>query len=63
MRKLILTSTLLATAWMVRPGAAAPQAIGFDGALPDFTNVDVESSHVYDYTFTSAPVDWRLPLE
>jgi hypothetical protein len=40
--------------------ADTPQAIGFEGALPDFNNVEVESNNVYDYTFTSAPTDWRV---
>ncbi len=39
---------------------AAPEAIGFDGAMPDLGAVQVESGHVYDYTFTSAPVDWKV---
>ena len=60
MRKLILTSVLLGAAVSARPGMAAPEAIGFDGAMPDLGAVQVESGHVYDYTFTSAPVDWKV---
>ncbi|HEY0076266.1 MAG TPA: hypothetical protein VGB77_19360 [Abditibacteriaceae bacterium] len=40
--------------------ADTPQAIGFEGALPDFNNVEVQNTNVYDYTFTSAPTDWRV---
>jgi hypothetical protein len=29
------------------------------GARPDLSAVEVESGNVYDYTFASAPVDWR----
>jgi len=35
------------------------QSIGIKGAFPDFQKVAVESAHVYDYTFASAPTDWR----
>jgi len=45
---------------MMRPALATPGVIGFDGALPDFGAVEVESGNVYDYTFASAPVDWRV---
>lgn len=41
-------------------GLAGPQAIGLQGAIPDFAKIDVESPHVYDYTFASAPTDWRV---
>ena len=38
-----------------------PDAIGFQDASPPFLReVKIESSHVYDYTFASAPVDWRV---
>ncbi|HEY0075991.1 MAG TPA: hypothetical protein VGB77_17960 [Abditibacteriaceae bacterium] len=40
--------------------ADAPHAIGFDGAMPPLSDVEVESNNVYDYTFTSAPTDWRV---
>ena len=40
--------------------ASAPEAIGFDGALPDLGAVQVESGNVYDYTFSTAPVDWKV---
>ena len=37
-----------------------PEAIGFSGAMPDLGAVQVESGNVYDYTFSSAPVDWKV---
>ena len=40
--------------------AEVPQAIGFDGAIPALSDVEVASNNVYDYTFTSAPTDWRV---
>lgn len=40
--------------------ADAPHAIGFDGAMPSLQDVEVESNNVYDYTFTTAPADWRV---
>lgn len=39
---------------------AAPQTIGLSGALPDLKNVHIDNGNVYDYTFTSAPADWRV---
>ncbi|HEX8834000.1 MAG TPA: hypothetical protein VF719_07350, partial [Abditibacteriaceae bacterium] len=39
---------------------AAPQSIGLQGAVPNFEKVEIESPHVYDYTFTEAPTDWRV---
>ncbi|MDQ3814265.1 MAG: hypothetical protein M3347_09985 [Armatimonadota bacterium] len=43
-----------------KPVRAEPQLIGLGGALPDFKTVEVENGHVYDYTFASAPTDWRI---
>src|SRR5687767_15115984 len=39
--------------------ADAPHAIGFGGSLP-LREVEVNNGHVYDYTFASAPSDWRV---
>jgi hypothetical protein len=39
---------------------AAPSVIGFDGAMPNLADVQIESGNVYDYTFTSAPTDWLV---
>lgn len=40
--------------------AEAAPTVGFSGAVPDFKSVAVESDHVYDYTFSTAPVDWKI---
>ncbi len=40
--------------------ADAPHAIGFEGAMPSLQDVEVQSNNVYDYTFTTAPADWRV---
>ncbi len=40
--------------------SAAPTSIGFAGTLPDFKAVDLQTRHVYDYTFASAPTDWKI---
>lgn len=37
---------------------AAPAALGLSGAMPDLKGVQIESQNVYDYTFSTAPVDW-----
>jgi len=62
-KPLLLASLLLPAlahcALAAPPGSAAPQNIGIQGALPDFKRVDIQSPHVYDYTFASAPTDWR----
>ena len=58
-RSSLLLGALAATL-TARAALAAPETIGFDGALPDFGAVEVENGHVYDYTFVSAPVDWRV---
>jgi hypothetical protein len=39
---------------------AAPETIGLSGALPDLKTVQIDNGNVYDYTFTSAPADWRV---
>ena len=36
------------------------QSIGLQGSLPNFAKVQITSPHVYDYTFSSAPTDWRV---
>lgn len=38
----------------------ASTAIGFAGVLPDFKGVNLETRHVYDYTFSTAPTDWKI---
>ena len=43
------------------PAASAlGQSIGISGAMPDFDHVNISSPNVYDYTFASAPTDWRV---
>ncbi|MBV9865319.1 MAG: hypothetical protein JO316_08220 [Abitibacteriaceae bacterium] len=42
----------------LQPAQAAPEALAFSGSLPDVKNIEIENSHVYDYTFTTAPTDW-----
>jgi hypothetical protein len=42
------------------PGPGAGQVIGLRGAVPNFDQVQIASPHVYDYTFASAPTDWRV---
>jgi hypothetical protein len=36
------------------------ETIGLSGLLPNFETVQIDSSHVYDYTFASAPTDWWM---
>lgn len=57
-----MSRSFLLAAFLAVPLAAhaAPTSIGFAGALPDFKSVDVETRHVYDYTFSTAPTDWRI---
>jgi hypothetical protein len=59
----ITQSTLmagLALATVAPMAGAAPETIALSGALPDLKTVQIDNSHVYDYTFTSAPTDWRV---
>ena len=49
---------LLAVSLWAAPSSAAPHTIGISGTTPDFKTVEVDSDHVYDYTFTTAPTDW-----
>ena len=52
---LAASSALLA----ISPAFAAPaQTIGLSGVMPDLGSVQVNSAHVYDYTFASPPTDW-----
>lgn len=70
MKLLGLAVAALAMAWCsagaqasgTAPGLAAPrpQAIGLAGSFPDFQSVAISSPHVYDYTFATAPTDWRV---
>ncbi|HEX8551169.1 MAG TPA: hypothetical protein VF681_06390 [Abditibacteriaceae bacterium] len=49
----------LAATCFVATSYAAPQTIGVQGAMP-IDKVEIASPHVYDYTFASAPTDWRV---
>ena len=39
---------------------AAPQEIALSGATPDLKTLQLDSPHVYDYTFAVAPTDWLI---
>jgi hypothetical protein len=56
----LLLSGILAAPMLTVPANAGPESIGFDGALPSLHEVEIDNAHVYDYTFASAPVDWRV---
>lgn len=53
-------SALLALGAVASPSMAEPTTIGFAGALPDLKGVDLETRNVYDYTFSTAPTDWKI---
>ena len=54
------TKVLLAFLTISGVASANPQSIGLTGAVPVLRDVQIESGHVYDYTFTTAPTDWRV---
>ena len=55
----ILTIAAGSALFATSPAFAAPaQTIGLSGVMPDLGSVQVDSSHVYDYTFASPPTDW-----
>jgi len=56
----LIAGLTLCMPMLAAPAFAAPETIGLTGTLPDLKTVQVDSSHVYDYTFTSAPTDWRV---
>jgi hypothetical protein len=58
-RRLVAPAFGILTA-LAAPSLAAPTSIGFSGALPDFKGVGIETRHVYDYTFSTAPTDWKI---
>ena len=65
MRSPILLSILVATVAHASPDAQdkpveVPPTLSLSGASFDLKDVSVGSSHVYDYTFSTAPVDWRV---
>lgn len=69
-KKISLSRTVLCACSLAAAitGVAAPsladnpsvQTIGLAGVLPDLKTVEIDSSNVYDYTFSSAPTDWSV---
>ena len=57
MKRLLSTLAVLSLASIAH---AAPQTIGVQGTVPNLEKVEISSPHVYDYTFASAPTDWRV---
>lgn len=57
-----LATAFLFALFLSRPLLASPtgvaQTIGMSGAMPALDSVQINSSHVYDYTFASPPTDW-----
>ena len=57
-------AVLFAASFLALAGAsnafAAPQEIALSGATPDLKTLQLDSPHVYDYTFAVAPTDWRI---
>ena len=57
-------AVLFAASFLALTGAskafAAPQEIALSGATPDLKTLQLDSPHVYDYTFAVAPTDWRI---
>ncbi len=58
-RRLALALLVMGSA-LAAPVFAAPDAIGFGGALPLRNEVRLDSAQQYDFTFDAAPVDWRV---
>ena len=59
-RKPIFLSAALLTILAASGAHAAPESVGFSGVLPDLKAVQLDSPNVYDYTFSTAPTDWRV---
>lgn len=66
MKKTTFWSTLILGALVALPSFSSvasaqnvgPQTIGMSGTTPDLKDVQINTGHVYDYTFASAPTDW-----
>ncbi len=56
----VTASLALAALAPLAQAANTSTSIGFAGALPDLKSVGLETRHVYDYTFSSAPTDWKI---
>jgi len=50
----------LSLAGMTEIARAAPETIGLRGTMPNLESVQIDNANVYDYTFASAPTDWRV---
>ena len=50
----------ISSALLIAPfhSAAHAQTIGLSGTMPNLESVQINSAHVYDYTFASPPTDW-----
>lgn len=59
MTKAVLAASLLALS-LAPKAFAAPQEIALSGTTPDLKTLQLDSPHVYDYTFAVAPTDWRI---
>ncbi|HEX8464935.1 MAG TPA: hypothetical protein VF627_10000 [Abditibacterium sp.] len=57
---LAAVSALTAPVLAAPTDVVAPTSIGFAGAVPDLSGVNLETRHVFDYTFTTAPTDWKI---
>jgi hypothetical protein len=66
MRQLLFSSLLAlpllcsANAFAAPVEAPRTSSIAFSGAMPALKDVAINSRNVYDYTFTTAPVDWKI---
>ena len=56
----VAASLLPAAHAVAAPADASPSEIAFSGLTPDFKSIDVGTRNVYDYTFSTAPVDWKI---
>ena len=59
LRKLLPLSALTLVLGVAR-AHAAPETVALSGAMPDLKTLQLDSAHVYDYTFAVAPTDWRV---
>jgi len=56
----LLPLSVLTLALGVSCAHAAPETVALSGAMPDLKTLQLDSPHVYDYTFAVAPTDWRV---
>ncbi len=48
------------TCAMTGAAHAGPESIGMTGTMPALSTVEIQNAHVRDYTFATAPTDWRV---